>query len=137
MNWELYLHNFREWLVSRSTHPPYFLLFVGLFISFTSGTALIAILKQLGYWFEKYSPSQISPFQRLNLLLPFLGMFSGFCLFLGSSLQVFGLSAPLSWLLALLLTVLAGSRVWWKLGRIFGQAALQSYLDQNAIGSFK
>ena len=56
--------------------------------------------------------------QGLQLLIPFLGMAGGICVFLASGMEIFGFPKLLSYVLALPLTVLTGWLVWTQLGKL-------------------
>lgn len=132
MDWSSYLYSFRDWLFDLPENPPYVLLFAGLFIGLTSGTSFIAVVKQqIKRWQEKQLPTKMTRYQQFGLLIPFLGTFIGLWVFLGAGLQVFGLSAPFAWLIALLLVLLTGAIVWSLLGRSMGRASVRYYLDQT------
>ena len=98
--------------------PPYFLLVIGLLVALTCGTAFSATLKQI---VQKWSSARVgNTIAQLRiggvLLVPFLGICVGVCIFLGSGLEVFGLSTWLSYALAVPLTLLLGLLIWLQLG---------------------
>lgn len=98
--------------------PPYFLLIAGLLTGFTSGLAFEATLKQaVSAWARNRSTQTLAKVQGFSLLLPFLGICVGTCIFLASGVQIFGLPADFAYVLSFPLTLLTGLLVWWQLGK--------------------
>ena len=98
--------------------PPYFLLVIGLLVALTCGTAFSATLKQI---VQKWSSARVgNTIAQLRiggvLLVPFLGICVGVCIFLGSGLEVFGCSTWLAYAIAAPLTLLLGLLIWLQLG---------------------
>ncbi|AFY48083.1 hypothetical protein Nos7524_2238 [Nostoc sp. PCC 7524] len=97
--------------------PPYFLLFVGLFIAITSGAALSGTLKSIVQKWQKNSTenslSNSSFKQRLSV--PFLGITGGICLFMASGLEIFGFPSLLALGVGLPLSILTCLLVWLQL----------------------
>lgn len=117
--------------------PPYFLLVVGLFAGITSGLAFEATLKQLvGEWYRSRSTRALASLQGLQLLVPFLGICIGICVFLGSGLEVFGFPSQLSYIISLPLTIFIAVLVWYQLGRILVQLERggSKALDLDSLG---
>lgn len=103
-------------------NPPYVLLVVGLLIAITSGSAFEATLKQsVGAWAKSRSTRILATMRGPQLLLPFLGISVGVCLFLGSGVQIFGFPGAIAYALALPLTLLTSLLVWYQLGKILVQ----------------
>ncbi|MBW3586595.1 MAG: hypothetical protein KY448_12360, partial [Cyanobacteria bacterium 0813] len=99
--------------------PPYFFMSAGLLAGMASGVAFEATLKQaVQLWSKNRSTSTLANLQGLQLLIPFLGMAGGICVFLASGMEIFGFSKLLSYALALPLTVLTGWLVWTQLGKL-------------------
>ncbi|NEQ84470.1 MAG: hypothetical protein F6K26_31200, partial [Moorea sp. SIO2I5] len=70
--------------------PPYFLLIFGLFVGITCGLAFEAILKQkVQEWYKTKSSQTLAEIRGIQLLVPFLGIAVGICLFLASGLAIF------------------------------------------------
>lgn len=104
------------------SEPPYFLLVAGLLASFTSGAAFNAVLKQsVGRWSKSRSSQDLMSLRGLQLLLPFLGIAAGVCVFLSSGMEIFGFPANLAYAIALPLTVLIAWLIWFQLGKILIQ----------------
>ncbi len=102
--------------------PPYVLLIAGLLFSLTSGIAFESVLKKsVQDWSKNRSTRTLATLQGIQLLLPFLGISSGICLFLSSGMEVFGFTTQLSYAIALPLTVLIGWLIWSQLGKILVQ----------------
>jgi hypothetical protein len=107
--------------VSGYPEPPYFLLLAGLFVSLTAGKAFEATLKQIVQdWQQKRQISLPRSLNTTNLLLPFLGIAAGVCLFLSSGMTIFGFPPLLSFLLSVLLTIGTAALVWSQLGKLLG-----------------
>lgn len=102
--------------------PPYFLLLAGLFAGITSGIAFEATLKQfVKDWSKNRSTMNLANVQGTQLLIPFLGISAGICIFLSSGLQIFGFPASVGYTISLPLTVLIGRLVWYQLGILLNQ----------------
>jgi uncharacterized membrane protein len=102
--------------------PPYVLLIAGLFASLASGVAFDAVLKQsVREWSKNRSAKTLVALQGMPLLLPFLGICAGVCVFLASGLQIFIFSAKIGYGIALPMTILIGWLVWTQLGKILIQ----------------
>lgn len=102
--------------------PPYFLLIFGLFAGITSGLAFEATLKQkVQEWSKNRSTRALAQMKGFQLLLPFLGIAAGVCVFLSAGLEIFGFPWWLSYSVALPLTSFMGSLVWSQLGKLLGQ----------------
>lgn len=102
--------------------PPYFLLVVGLFASLTSGLAFSNTLKNLvNGWNANRLAYRLTEIRGLSLLVPFLGILGGVCLFLAAGVQIFGFSAKGGYGISIPLTILTGRLVWWQLGKVLAQ----------------
>ncbi|MEX0268774.1 hypothetical protein AB3R30_06520 [Leptolyngbyaceae cyanobacterium UHCC 1019] len=102
--------------------PPYFLLIAGLLVSFASGAAFNAVLKQSVHrWSKSRSSDDLKRLRGLQLLLPFLGIAAGVCVFLSSGMEIFGFPANLAYAIALPLTILIAWLIWFQLGKILIQ----------------
>ena len=103
--------------MSYFSEPPYFLLVAGLLVALTCGSAFAATLKQI---VQKWSSDRASKISKLQvggvLLVPFLGICAGVCLFLSSGLEIFGFPGWLSYAVAVPLTLLLGLLIWLQLG---------------------
>ncbi|HBB31590.1 MAG TPA: hypothetical protein DDZ80_27090 [Cyanobacteria bacterium UBA8803] len=102
--------------------PPYFLLVVGLLAGITSGAAFEATLKQnVQEWSKNRSSRNLAQMQGFQLLIPFLGIAAGICLFLAAGLEIFGFPPSMSYSISLPLTVFIGWLVWSQLGKVLSQ----------------
>lgn len=109
---------------------PYVLLVVGLFASLTSGLAFGSVLKtSVQTYIGDRTPENLAPLRGLPLLVPFLGMCIGVCLFLASTVQIFAFSAKLSYAIAVPLTVVSAGLVWFQLTQILKE------IEQKGIQS--
>ncbi|MGF1496639.1 MAG: hypothetical protein ACFB8W_07420 [Elainellaceae cyanobacterium] len=101
---------------------PYFLLAAGLLASVTSGLAFSATLKAaIKDWSDNRTTRSPLTIRSLRLLIPFLGICGGVCVFLASGVQIFAFSPRLAYGIALPLTVLSGALVWIQLGQLLRQ----------------
>lgn len=102
--------------------PPYVLLIASLLASIASGVAFEAVLKQsVREWSKSRSTRSLANLQGFQLLVPFLGMTGGVCVFLSSGMEIFGFPAKLAYIIALPLTVFISWLVWSQLGKILTQ----------------
>lgn len=102
--------------------PPYFLLVFGLFAGISSGVAFEATLKQkVNEWSKNRSTRTLAQMQGIQLLVPFLGIAAGICVFLSAGLEIFGFPALLSYAVSLPLTLFIGILVWSQLSRLLAQ----------------
>lgn len=102
--------------------PPYVLFVAGLLAGITSGLAFEATLKQsVQQWSKSRSSRILENLRGPQLLIPFLGMCGGICIFLGSGLEIFGFGKQLAYVVALPLTLFTGLLVWSQLGKILMQ----------------
>jgi hypothetical protein len=102
--------------------PPYFLLLAGLLAGIACGLAFEATLKQsVQDWARNRSTRTLANMRGMQLLVPFLGICGGVCIFLASGLEVFGFPTMLSYTIAIALTVFIGVLIWSQLGKILIQ----------------
>lgn len=102
--------------------PPYFLLIAGLFAGITSGAAFEATLKQkVQEWSKNRSSRTLAQMKGFQLMVPFLGIAAGICVFLAAGLEVFGFPWWLSYSISLPLTLLIATLVWSQLGKLLAQ----------------
>jgi hypothetical protein len=117
--------------------PPYFILFVGLFMSVTSGVALSGTLKLIVQEWKinstENAPST-SGFKKL-LSVPFIGITVGVCLFLSSGLEIFGFPSVLALGVGLPLSLLTCFLVWFQLGSmlVFAKQQGMQSLDLDSL----
>jgi len=81
--------------MSYFSEPPYFLLVAGLLVALTCGTALQQRLNKVQ---KSARASKANAKLQIGglLLVPFLGICAGVCIFLSSGLEIFGFPAMLS-----------------------------------------
>ena len=102
--------------------PPYFLLVFGLFAGLTSGLAFEATLKQkVQEWSQNRSTRTLAQMKGFQLLIPFLGIAAGICIFLSAGLEIFGFPGWMCYSISFPLTLLIGSLVWSQLGKLLLQ----------------
>ena len=100
-------------------NPPYFLLFAGLLISITTGSAFEATLKDsVQDWSRNRSTRTLANMRGMSLMIPFLGICLGIWLFLASGISIFGFPSTIAFGISFVLTVLTGVLVWTQLGQI-------------------
>lgn len=96
--------------------PPFFLIVVGLFAGLTCGLAFEAALKeQVQSWSKIRSSRNLEQMKGFRLLVPFLGICGGVCLFLSAGLAVFTMNMKLAFAVALPITVASGWLIWSQL----------------------
>lgn len=103
--------------------PPLGLLLFGFFIGVTCGLAFEATLKQqVNIWMKegkKGKKTDISAISRL--ILPFLGVCVGICVFLAAGLEIFTYNRVLSYMVSGALTILVGGLIWFQLQKLIIQ----------------
>lgn len=111
--------------------PPYFLVFAGLFISLTSGSAFAATLKQIvAKWSsDRAHEKTVAKLPTGQLIVPFLGINAGILMFLAAGLEVFGFPGWLAYAAAVPLTLFVGILVWYQLG------SMLTYVEQKGFAS--
>lgn len=108
--------------------PPYFIFLAGFLISLTSGAAFSAVLKQIALnWSGDRLKSMSSELKKVSLIVPFLGICTGICLFLSAGIEIFGFPGKLSYFIATPLTILIGLLVWRQLGSMLALAEKQGF----------
>lgn len=96
--------------------PPYVLLIVGLLAGITSGRAFEMTLRQaVKEWSQTRSTRILQQLQGFSLVVPFLGICGGICIFLASGLNIFGLPLQFSYIASIVLTIGTGVLVWSQL----------------------
>jgi hypothetical protein len=116
--------------------PPYLLLFIGLFIALTSGFALSGTLKLIVQQWQKNSEESLKSSSSLKqLLVPFLGITGGVCLFLSSGLEIFGFPSLLALGVGLPVSLLTCLLIWLQLGSMLSFAERQGMrsLDLDSL----
>lgn len=113
--------------------PPYFLLFAGFFAALTCGLAFAETLKLIiQKWSSDRAKSDKLRMQTRRLIVPFLGMTVGVCLFLSAGLEVFGFTSWLAYAVAVPMTILLSLLVWLQLGSMLSlieRKGFQAALD--------
>ncbi|MEQ9553881.1 hypothetical protein [Coleofasciculus sp. G2-EDA-02] len=102
--------------------PPYLLLVMGLLAGITCGAAFEATLKQkVQEWAKNRSSRSLAQMQGFPLLIPFLGISAGICVFLAAGLEIFSFPTFLAYTISLPLTLFIGWLVWYQLGKLLAQ----------------
>jgi len=110
--------------------PPYFLVFAGLFISLTSGSAFAATLKQIvAKWSRDRAAATVAKLPTGQLIIPYLGINAGILMFLAAGLEVFGFPGWLAYAAAVPLTLFIAILVWYQLG------SMLSFVEQKGFQS--
>jgi hypothetical protein len=105
--------------VSNFHEPPYFLLIAGLLAGLASGKAFEVTLKQLvNQWSKTRSTRILNQLQGMQLLLPFVGISGGVCVFLASGLEIYGFPTWLSYIISSILTVGTAGLIWFQLNSL-------------------
>jgi len=110
--------------------PPYFLVFAGLFISLTCGSAFAATLKQIvAKWSSDRAAAAVAKLPTGQLIIPYLGINAGILMFLAAGLEVFGFPGWLAYAAAVPLTLFIAILVWYQLG------SMLSFVEQKGFQS--
>lgn len=108
--------------------PPYFLLVAGMLVALTCGSAFAATLKLIVQKWSSDRAAKVSASLPMGqLLVPYLGISAGVCLFLSAGLEIFGFPATLAYPVAVPLTLLLGLLVWLQLGSMLALVERQGF----------
>ncbi|GAB4344284.1 MAG: hypothetical protein MH825_15240 [Cyanobacteria bacterium] len=101
---------------------PFVLLAIGIFMGLTSGLAFAATFRRLAAaWLRTEARDPAALRSLPEVWLPFIGMASGACAFLGASLQVFSFTPKWAFLCSVPVTVGGTLAVWWQFGIVLRQ----------------
>ncbi|MEO0533481.1 MAG: hypothetical protein AAF215_06395 [Cyanobacteria bacterium P01_A01_bin.123] len=99
-------------------NPPFVLVAAGLLSAIAAGAAFSATLQQgVKDWAANRSTQTLANLQGLSLMVPFIGICIGTCVFLSSGISLFGVPDKISYAFGLPMTLLIGLLVWVQLGR--------------------
>ncbi|NJL87748.1 MAG: hypothetical protein HC886_19985 [Leptolyngbyaceae cyanobacterium SM1_1_3] len=102
--------------------PPYLLLVAGLLASLAAGVAFNTTLQQsIQAWSKSPSTRPLSKLKGPQILIPFVGICFGTCIFLAAGLSIFGFSLKVAFIVAAVLTLLIGLLIWSQFGKILIQ----------------
>ncbi|MEH1782494.1 hypothetical protein [Nostoc sp.] len=110
--------------------PPYFLLLVGFLTALTSGLALSGTLKVIVHKWPSQRTENTKPRSSLKqLLVPFIGITGGTCLFLSSGLEIFGFPSSLALGVGLPISLFTCLLVWLQLG------SMMTFIEREGMQS--
>jgi hypothetical protein len=110
--------------------PPYFLLLVGFLTALTSGLALSGTLKVIVQKWPTERTENTKPRSSLKqLLVPFIGITGGTCLFLSSGLEIFGFPSSLALGVGLPISLFTCLLVWLQLG------SMMTFIEREGMQS--
>ncbi|MEH2077048.1 MAG: hypothetical protein V7K57_22050 [Nostoc sp.] len=110
--------------------PPYFLLLVGFLTALTSGLALSGTLKVIVQKWPSERGENTKPRSSLKqLLVPFIGITGGTCLFLSSGLEIFGFPSSLALGVGLPISLFTCLLVWLQLG------SMMTFIEREGMQS--
>ncbi|MCC5602801.1 hypothetical protein [Nostoc favosum] len=110
--------------------PPYFLLLVGFLTALTSGLALSGTLKVIVQKWPTERTEDTKPRSSLKqLLVPFIGITGGTCLFLSSGLEIFGFPTSLALGVGLPISLFTCLLVWLQLG------SMMTFIEREGMQS--
>ncbi|MBN3886923.1 MAG: hypothetical protein V7K64_23460 [Nostoc sp.] len=110
--------------------PPYFLLLVGFLTALTSGLALSGTLKVIVQNWPSDRTENTKPRSSLKqLLVPFVGITGGTCLFLSSGLEIFGFPSSLALGVGLPISLFTCLLVWLQLG------SMMTFIEREGMQS--
>ncbi len=131
MDWITYIQQIRDFFLFRFPQPPYFLLWIGLLISFSCTLPLTLMLRQLMQdWSQNHASKAFARWKKLQLLIPVFGTLVGLCITFASMLEISGFPTAVSYVLAVLLTFALGLLAWWQIGRMLSRNLLRSYFSE-------
>ncbi|MEM9216672.1 MAG: hypothetical protein AAGD25_20275 [Cyanobacteria bacterium P01_F01_bin.150] len=101
---------------------PYGLMIGGFLLSVKCGFAFSEILKKsTRKWSSNRANMSLNEVRDMTLLIPFVGICIGICLFLGSGIQIFAFSAQFSYAVSVPVTFFVGIAMWYQLGQVLDQ----------------
>jgi hypothetical protein len=110
--------------------PPYFLLLVGFLTALTSGLALSGTLKVIVQNWPSERAENTKPRSSLKqLIVPFIGITGGTCLFLSSGLEIFGFPSTLALGVGLPISLFTCLLVWFQLG------SMMTFIEREGMQS--
>jgi hypothetical protein len=110
--------------------PPYFLLLVGFLTALTSGLALSGTLKVIVQNWPTERAENTKPRSSLKqLIVPFIGITGGTCLFLSSGLEIFGFPSTLALGVGLPISLFTCLLVWFQLG------SMMTFIEREGMQS--
>ena len=110
--------------------PPYFLLLVGFLTALTSGLALSGTLKVIVQNWPSERAENTQPRSSLKqLLIPFIGITGGTCLFMSSGLEIFGFPSSLALGVGLPISLFTCLLVWLQLG------SMMTFIEREGMQS--
>ncbi|MEH2124165.1 hypothetical protein [Nostoc sp.] len=110
--------------------PPYFLLLVGFLIALTSGLALSGTLKVIVQNWPNERAENTQPRSSLKqLVVPFIGITGGTCLFMSSGLEIFGFPSSLALGVGLPISLFTCLLVWLQLG------SMMTFIEREGMQS--
>ncbi|AVH70471.1 MULTISPECIES: hypothetical protein [unclassified Nostoc] len=110
--------------------PPYFLLLVGFLTALTSGLALSGTLKVIVQNWPSERAENTQPRSSLKqLLVPFIGITGGTCLFMSSGLEIFGFPSSLALGVGLPISLFTCLLVWLQLG------SMMTFIEREGMQS--
>lgn len=110
--------------------PPYFLLLVGFLAALTSGLALSGTLKVIVQKWPSERTENTKPRSSLKqLLVPFIGITGGTCIFLSSGLEIFGFPSSLALGVGLPISLFTCLLVWLQLG------SMMTFIEREGMQS--
>lgn len=102
--------------------PPYVLLFAGLATGILSCIPFAATLKTLvNEWKINRSTRAIAELRGPRMLLPFVAIAAGVCVFLASCLQLFPFPTRIAYSLSAAVTAMMAGSVWFQFTRVLDQ----------------
>ncbi len=117
-------------------NPPYLLLVVGFLTALTSGIALSGTLKVIVQKWPSDRAENTKPRSPLKqLIVPFLGITGGICLFLSSGFEIFGFPTLLALGVGLPVGLLTCLLLWVQLGSMleFAERRGMQALDLDSL----
>lgn len=99
--------------------PPIILIVFGIFAGVTSGVAFEAGLKRTAVaWRQGRRDQKLEDMLGTDLIVPYLGICAGSCIFLAASLEIFSAARWQAFLVSAPVVGLCGRLVWVQMGKL-------------------
>lgn len=99
--------------------PPIILIVFGIFAGITSGVAFEAGLKRTAIaWRQGRRDQKLEEMLGSDLIIPYLGICAGSCIFLAASLEIFSAARWLAFLVSVPIVALSGRLIWVQMGKL-------------------
>ncbi len=99
--------------------PPIVLIIFGIFAGITSGIAFEAGLKRTARaWRQGRRDQNLKEMLGPDVVIPYLGICAGSCIFLAASLEIFSAARWLAFTVSAPIVALSGRLIWVQMGKL-------------------